>query len=227
MTSPAPMSQPETPQMPAPRSHTSMAVSLVILGLIVVGLGALAYVKFSATPAVSPTPTPSASASPSVTPSAVGVKTFTSQALGIRFNYLASQGDPVIESGDKVYVGGTEGQWVREFAKNSSDDIKTAITKKFLVGISADKCPIEVKEVPGRPGIQTAEIMFDFQPTGLDDPRIAASPCPADYRVTNGIRYFWMDAAHPSKFFFFSIGQYPISADGGEKMWQDTFEVIK
>lgn len=156
-----------------------------------------------------------------------GVKTFISEKLGMQFDYLASQGDPVIEQDDTVYVGGKNGQWVQEFSKNPNDDLKTAISKKFLAGIAEKDCWVEQTKTSN---ILTAQIKYEF--TDLEDPRFTDNKCPADYRMTNGLRYFWMDTNHPDKFFFFSIGQYAILGEpdrpgGGEKTWQDTFKVIK
>jgi len=45
--------------------------------------------------------------------------------------------------------------------------------------------------------------------------------CPQPYTVVGGIGYFQSDALHPSKFLFFSIGQYAIMA-GDNQPWQET-----
>ncbi|OIO52817.1 hypothetical protein COY93_04930 [Candidatus Uhrbacteria bacterium CG_4_10_14_0_8_um_filter_58_22] len=219
------------------------SANIILVVVIVVLLGAVGYLaltKKSEPITEQPAPTPVSnvpisdpSQAPTPIPSSnpVGVETFSSQKLGVTFNYLKSQGSPVIEDGDKIYVGGKDGQWVQEFSKNSDDDLKAAIRKKFLVGISEQDCPV-VDRTSDMENIATAEIKFGFQITDLGDPRIEASPCPEGYRATNGIRYFWMDKSHPDKFFFFSIGQYAILAEpaqtgGGEKTWQETFEVTE
>lgn len=166
----------------------------------------------------------------------VGVKTYTSEKLGVKFNYLASEGDPVIEEGNTIYVRGKTGQFVEKITKTAADDLKTAIQKKFLAGISEKDCVVSnsTYDSTRSSSIDTAEIKYAFQITGLDDPRIETSPCPKNYRQTNGISYFWMDNNNPEQFFFFSIGQYSIRSEGKdgnpsgtEKPWQETFEVVK
>lgn len=219
---------PATPSSPG----TRWGLIIGVLALVVLAGGVVAYVTdfvpFGPVPEVTPEPSTSAEAA-SVTPLPAGVKTYKSEALGISFEYLAAQGEPIVEQGDTVYVGGSQGQWVRMFTKDSGDNLKTAIQKRFLTGVSEQDCPVVITQ-NGK--VSTGEIDVGFEMTGLDDPRWDTSPCPADYRVTNGIRYFWMDADHPDRFFFFSIGQYAILAQpdasgGGELTWQDTFEVFK
>ncbi len=219
-------------------------VSIILVIVIVIVIGTVGYFVFikksepiiqrsaSTSTLTSNTPKSDLSQIPVSDSNSAGVKTFLSQKLGVKFNYLASQGSPVIEEGDKIYVGGKGGQWVQEFSKSSNDGLKTAIKKKFLAGVSGQDCAVVDYGMSRAANIETAEIQFGFQLTGLDDPRIAVSPCPKDYRMTNGIRYFWMDKNNPDKFFFFNIGQDAILAEsdqqvGGQKTWQNTFTVIK
>ena len=72
------------------------------------------------------------------------VKTYTSEKLGVQFQYLASQGDPIIEEGNRIYVGGKEGQWVQEFTKDPADDLATAVKKQFLATTSPKDCEVSV-----------------------------------------------------------------------------------
>lgn len=203
---------------------------LALVALLLIGGGAYVYVQtkqVKQSMIESSTTQQATSTVQNATPQ--GVKTFTSQKLGIKFNYLASEGDPVVEEGDKVYVGasGKTGQWVQEFSKNPNDDLATAIKKKFLVGISNKDCKVNASHYYGSIDRGYIEIV-NFSGT-MEDPLFENNPCPAEYRQTNGIRYFLMDENHPNYFFFFSIGQYAISADPvrPDVTWQSTFEVIK
>lgn len=182
------------------------------------------YPTVSPTSALTSTPTPDQT-----------VKTFKSTTLGVSFRYIASQGDPIVVVGNKIYVGGNTGQSVEEFTKDPQDSLTVAIQKKFLPGTLKDKCPVSSHMVSfvgdtTPANFETASINFNFTPTGLDDPRIASSPCPEQYRATNGVRYFLIDKNHPDRFFFFDIGQYaifaePFSGSGEPDKWQETFAV--
>ncbi len=173
-------------------------------------------------------------ASPS--PAASEIKTYTSEKLGVRFLYLSDQGNPIVEETNKIYVGGKTGQSVEVFVKDPQDSLTVAIQKKFLPGTLKDTCPVSSNMVSfvedtTPVNFETASINFKFTPTGLDDPRIASSPCPEQYRATNGVRYFLIDKNHPDRFFFFDIGQYaifaePFSGSGEPDKWQETFTVI-
>lgn len=174
-------------------------------------------------------------ASATQTSDAKDVKTYISQKLGIKFNYLAYDGEPITEEGNIVYVGGRGGQWVQKFTKDPKDGLATAIKKILLVGISEKDCAVKVRHKSA--SIDTASIAvlgWDLtKGEGLDNPRFTNNPCPVEYRETNGLRYFWLDENHPNEFFFFSIGQYVILGESdrfgseGRKTWQDTFEILK
>src|SRR3989344_5705481 len=43
------------------------------------------------------------------------ISTYSSEKLGVSFQYLAEVGDPVIEEGNRIYVGGKTGQFVEVF----------------------------------------------------------------------------------------------------------------
>lgn len=165
------------------------------------------------------------------------VKTFNSSKLGISFQYFTGEGgtNEVKEVGNKVLVGGENGQFVEMFSKSPEDTLAVAIQKKFLTGISETDCFIKVlpntSSFAGGPvppsNHEKATIAYPFDPDNFMETQ---HKCPPQYSMTNGISYFLMDQNHPSKFFFFSIGQYAISAEAGSqpglKSWQDTFKVI-
>ncbi|MGE5298067.1 MAG: hypothetical protein ACM3KM_02805 [Acidobacteriaceae bacterium] len=167
-----------------------------------------------------------------------GVKTYTSEKLGVKFNYLEKHGNPILEETGRIFVGGLSGQWVQEFAKDPNDSLKLAIEQKFLKGISSADCYV-VTWKGGDEDWEGYSKDFEFgtilYPIDTENPEKAwfdNNKCPKIYRATNGISYFLMDKKHPSKYFFFSIGQYAIFAEpdrpgGGEKVWQQTFQVIK
>lgn len=222
--------------MPVPKkSHKGLWVTAAVA---IVLLAAVAYAwmwLYPSNPVALQTPTPSVSG----TPLPAGVKTYTSQVLGVSFEYLASSpyftqlkpGDAaVIERGNQIWVGGAQGQSVQEFAKEPADRLDVAIKKKFLAGIADKDCPVLYMDKGGN--TVTAAIDVGFEMTDWGDPRFDTSPCPVAYRVANGIRYFWMDRQHPEKFFFFDIGQYGIPAapevqgNAPTPMWQDTFRVV-
>jgi hypothetical protein len=177
-----------------------------------------------------------------------GVQKFTSEKLGITFQYYTDQdGNGETETGvseqdDKVYVyylpaPVTEGQWVQSFTKNPDEDLDTAIKNMFLKGISETDCYITeypISETP-QENIVTRQIAYPIDSTDpnatLEELMKNRAKCPQDYSLTNGIQYFWMDKNHPDKFFFFAIGQYGILAESYKpdvnlKTWQDTFQVI-
>jgi len=167
-----------------------------------------------------------------------GVKTYTSQKLGVSFQYLVSQGDPIIEEGNKIYVGGKDGQWVEVFSKNSNDDLAAAIKKQLLANISEKDCYVET--YPARSGFsgpnyypsnyEMASISYPVTDPENFLEAMENTKCPKTYQSSNGVSYFLADKNYPSKFFFFSIGQYAILAEPGninegKKTWQDTFKV--
>lgn len=159
------------------------------------------------------------------------VKAFTSQKLGISFNYLSRNGDTrVLESGDKVYVyPGTEaetGQWVQVFTKDKNDTLAQAIEKRFLRDYDKKNCWVEL--LGTKESFETATIYYppNTDPNGPWWENY--KNCPANYSAANGVSYFLMDQKHPDKLLFFSIGQYPI--EGSEKedgpLWQETIKIF-
>lgn len=177
-----------------------------------------------------PTPTPKVNANPNL-------KTFTSDALKISFDYLQVQPDypkektSVSVSGNKVYIYmGTkpeEGQWVEVFQKDKNDTLAQAIKKQFLQGIADKDCFVVDSNAQNKfpANYKLAEISFPYDPNS-DIPMFATeNKCPQTYTQSNGISFFLADTNHPDIFLFFSIGQYGINADGG-KMWQETIKFL-
>ncbi|MCW5850086.1 MAG: DUF3828 domain-containing protein [Anaerolineae bacterium] len=164
-----------------------------------------------------------------------GAATFTSQRLGISFDYLSSEAG-VQESGDRVYVYGlntppANGQWVQVYRKAPTTSLEDAIRAQVLQGYSPQDCFVVRSQdpVPGQtnpPTYQFARIDVPHQPG--DGPGVlqtAAAKCPQPYAAVGGIAYFLADTAHPDRFVFFSIGQYGIPAGNG-RVWQQTLRFL-
>jgi hypothetical protein len=164
---------------------------------------------------------------------------FTSVAKGICF-YYAKQGSAVVppavlnasEVGTKVYVyeannAPTSGQSVEVFQKDPADTLAAAIQKKFLVGIDSQQCYVNNKPNGNLPANFVKATIGYPVPPGQANFEVENN-CPANYRETNGMAYFLMDANHPDRFMYFSIGQYAIeSATGNQNsLWQDTIQVF-
>lgn len=175
------------------------------------------------------------------------IQTFKSDNLGISFQYNDDQDNngaadtSATESGTKAYVyytaGGQEsGQWVEKFTKDPSDSLTVAIQKQFLKNYSSKDCyPLTLQDY-----YKSFDVAEPALPTGISEAVIAYPPatdpnapfwqnadkCPQVYSATNGISYFYMDQAHPDRYYFFSIGQYAIFSDtSGKQTWQNTFQV--
>ena len=170
------------------------------------------------------------------------IKTFISDKLGITFQYQEkSKGSNEIittkEIGNKVYVYSSsmkpeQGQYAEVFDKDKQDDLVTSIKKSVMQGYSPDDCPIHLTGknlwstmdqfpstyVPAQIGLPDAATQ-----SGMENAQSYLDKCPAKYVAFGGLSYFLADSVHPSKFAFFSIGQYAIKA-GGNKVWQDTFK---
>lgn len=163
------------------------------------------------------------------------LKTFTSQALGTTFTYLEKQGEETIgvkEMENKIYIytsfakDPTTGQSLQMFKKNKNETLAQAIKAQFLAGKPEQECFVESYTLSNNyPGSYVgAAIAY---PTSSQDDLSTmeekASKCSPKYAKSNGLSYFLMDANHPDKFYFLSIGQYAISS---EKMpWQDTLVI--
>ncbi len=92
---------------------------LIIAVIVLVGIAAgVIWFNGKSELGLGISPSPSVSPTASATPDLNEVKSYTSQNLGVHFEYLAGQGDPIIEEGNTIYVGGKQGQFVRVFTKD-------------------------------------------------------------------------------------------------------------
>lgn len=188
------------------------------------------YFKSGIFPAVNtPIPTLAASSSPTA-----GVRVFTSQELGVSFQYLDYQpgwaATHVQHIGDKIYlaVGDadiTTGQFVQVFAKRADESFADSIRRQILADYPSPDCKVVVTPSNIQGGYQTAEIDYP-QSTNPDDPWFANTKlCNDQYDKTNGMRYFLYDPQHPTTFAFLSIGQYAIF--GHDQIpWQNTLTFL-
>lgn len=163
-----------------------------------------------------------------------GVKTFTSEKLGISFTYSTLLQSPTnaTEAGNKIFVytgnqNPTQGQFVEVFQKNSGETLKAAIKKLLLAGKSEADCFVEDYKLTDYPsGFVGAQIGY---PTDSNDNMETleekANKCSPGYAKSNGLSYFLEDTGHPNKFLFFSIGQYAIYSDENT-LWQNTIKII-
>ncbi|OGV92234.1 hypothetical protein A3B57_03105 [Microgenomates group bacterium RIFCSPLOWO2_01_FULL_47_10] len=194
---------------------------------------------------IQPTPTPSSIADLSPENSAKGKALaeappgstrFTSQKLGISFIYQTTQtGETfaVKEIGNKVYVYDTlypylQGQYSEVFDKESTESLVDAINRLIMPGFSTTDCEIKTPAS----GFTSSIIDPSFDTAmigglGIDEAREQGKEinCPQPYTAIGGLAYFVADPAHPTKFVFFSIGQYSINGDA-TRMWQDTLQFI-
>lgn len=165
-------------------------------------------------------------------------KTYTSPGLGITFQYLSKTPDEnnypveVKEVGNKVYVhvqanyskNYTNGQWLEVFSKDTSKSLEQSVKEKFLNGYSDSDCQIKLSS------LQTFELAKIEVPIEQNDSLETMSAkwdkCPTPYTTTNGLSYFLMDPKRPSKFIYFSIGQYFIQSGENDIPWQDTIKFL-
>ena len=163
----------------------------------------------------------------------INLKLYNSPKIGIKFTYLEKQNSQEItikENDNKICVSYdtndidcSMGQSVEVFQKGADEKLEVAIKRLFLAEKDPNICLITVSDPNNYP--QTfikAEITFP-KTEEFDMEKMAANTeyCSRNYAQTNGIRYFLEDKAHPTKFLFFSIGQYAILSDEN-KTWQET-----
>lgn len=167
----------------------------------------------------------------------IGSNSFSSNNLGITFNYAAKTPDndypiEVFEEGNKAYVhvksksstNYTDGQWVEVFKKDRSETLEQAVQKKFLTDYSKSDCQIVISKVPN---FEIAQIKAPVsEGDNLEEMTVKSEKCPKTYTTINGLSYFLMDPKHPDKFVYFSIGQYGIPSGEGQQTWQDTIKFL-
>lgn len=250
--SPAFNQEPIVPEPVKKRSYTWLLIS--VLFFLASGLAFFAWennrlktelVQLAASPSpetiiLSSVPPLIPSPKASFEPLSPGVKTFTSDNLGISFLYLEQPDDgatvAVKEIDNKIYVYPNviqpdQGQYVEVFTKEPSDSLAEAINQIILTGYSKTDCWAEsVSTNPS--GGQTAPpanyifARVTFPRSDQDDMESInqkAQKCPQPYAAWGGIAYFLMDQNHSDKFVFFSIGQYAIAGDKNNT-WQDTIK---
>lgn len=161
------------------------------------------------------------------------LKTYTSSKLGISFTYLEKQDSQEItvkENDNKICVtydvsdiDCSKGQSVEVFQKGASETLQAAISRLFLVGKDPTRCLVSISDPDNYPPTYVkGEITFpENEEFDMEKMTADTEYCSSDYAQTNGIRYFLEDKIHPTKFLFFSIGQYGISSDEN-KTWQET-----
>lgn len=158
---------------------------------------------------------------------------YSSEALGIRFHFLSNPilGDEtikVLEQGNRIYVypsslPATQGQFIEKFNKSSVESLENAIRTQILKDKDPSRCMVTSRK---ENNITKAEITFPISNPDVKDTFFEDSEyCSKDYAQTNGLRYFMYEEKHPNKFYFISIGQYPITA-GNDQTWQETIEII-
>ncbi|MDP2647627.1 MAG: hypothetical protein Q8P35_00040 [Candidatus Yanofskybacteria bacterium] len=198
---------------------------LLIVALVALGVYFLMSKDLGITmaPAASITPIlTTSSASPSGSAISASAKTYTSQNLGIRFQYAETQPNStqkisVSETTDRVYVypagtQSTSGQYVRVFAKTASDTLVDSVKKQVLQNFP--QC--QVLPISSGSNLQAVQLL---------PPQGNASACPSAYANIDGLAYFAMDPSKPDKLIFFSIGQYAILA-GSTVTWHSTLEIL-
>ncbi len=192
--------------------------------------------EISPTPApVSLTPTQPSTirTKPTSTILANSAEIYSSEALGVRFHFLSNPviGDEsikVLEQGNRIYIypsslPATQGQFIEKFNKSSVESLENAIRTQILKDKDPSRCFVTTRE---ENNLIKAEITFPLSNPDVNDTFFEDSEyCSKDYAQTNGLRYFMYEETHPSKFYFISIGQYPIIADN-DQPWQETVEII-
>ncbi len=150
---------------------------------------------------------------------------YVSQKLGVAFYYEASTTE-VSEEGNKIYVGGIDGQSVEVFAKDPAASLEEAIKSRFIAGKDPKKCYVTIDD--GNPDRAEFRAVIDYPvDESSNEPFWAQGDC-GEYSRTNGMQYFYYDARYPDRYYFFRIGQYAIlSGRGHLETWQDTFKIFK
>lgn len=248
------------------KTNPLLLLVIVVLLLIIVGGGAFLLAKYLYTTGTLVTNVPPASREPvaliqpqtsgpadlnsakeltasqdAAITASLDKKTYTSERLGISFNYSVKINDDgsvaqVKEEGNKIYVYNStlkdykEGQWVQVFSKESQQSLNDAVKRRFLANYSANDCFVSAytPKPSSYPATYRAAIIDVPHAEGDDLETLSQKweKCPQPYVAENGISYFLEDPAHPTKYVYFSIGQYGIPSGINSKAWQDTLKFI-
>jgi hypothetical protein len=223
----------------------------VVLGVgILLALGALIFVfQQSQAPTVTDHTTPSTSETVlSPTPSTLltptpSAKTFTSNDLGISFNYANDPQYTATEIGTKVFIHDvklppTSGFNLEVFSKAPADTIDVAIKKRFLQGITEGYCQIQiipnlrkiVSPAPDYPSTYSiARIIYtNYESKGWMATENDNHFCPKPYSYggNEGIIFFLADSNHPNKLIFINNGQSGISSGKQNESWYNTIRFL-
>lgn len=164
------------------------------------------------------------------------VLTYSSQALGIEFDYYSTESAKIVEEGNIIYVyprewdsaDYKEGQWVEVFQKDRNTAFEIAIKGQTQGGY--DACMInaytELWPNYNYPSSYTAYATYE-QSGSMINPS-TSDKCNEEYQTfLNGNAYFLADSNHPDKFLYLSIGQYLLHADSERTIgWQDTIRFV-
>jgi len=165
-------------------------------------------------------------------------KKYVNPELGISFLYLEHDDDgknktSTKQIGNKIYVydeaySYDSGQYVEIFNKEPSMSLEETLKKVFLEGYSTNDCVVVAETLHSSypTSYVQANIKVPGEFTDMEEMSTKWQKCPKDYTQTNGMSFFLMDQNHSDKFAFFSIGQYGISANKDDTLWQDTVEFI-
>lgn len=194
------------------------------------------------------TSTSSSQGNMSAPSTAIGsVKTFTSNTLGISFDYVSSIGNVKVlikedDSSKKIYVypenSFGSAQYVEVMSKDPSDSILNAINKNILNGYSPSECQASIAGRSSNPQLVNDPASYTFavlhfpsdKRQGLigDSMHFGPGRCPDAYTGVESTAYFFMDTNHPDKLLYLSLGQYntPGSAENSSVNWQDTIKFL-
>jgi hypothetical protein len=155
------------------------------------------------------------------------LKTYVSTKLGLTFQ--VHQSAEIIERGNRILVGGEEGQYLEVYTKNPNQSLIDAVRS---VDGPLDKCRLVYNrgfttDVNGRKAYPETYEFFEVFSNEADWDRVASMDpaqeplCQAKFMALNGERFYLADTAHPEKYLRVEIGQYSIPA-GEELDWENT-----
>ncbi len=151
-------------------------------------------------------------------------KTYTSQTLGISFDYASGPENQRVQTaniGDKVYLyidysktgDPTTGKFVEILSKDPGESLIDAVKNRFLQGYSPTDClviPAHLSTGGINPAYQYAQITIPkVQANNMRKQLADEKACPSPYTFNGrtGTSYFMMDPKHQDKYVFFNLGQ--------------------